>query len=189
MHLDGEREETSSVAFETLAHGENGEQELPFVIHVDVKTRELQPRHHGDIEGVGGRAVLGGVAGGLGILLRVGFIAFQKLRVILREVRPDARKVLVFLIENGVHRVHIVIDAQTVFGQARPKLGHIVDGFGEQPNHGGVQFLPFEIGDVDVDNGRIGTDHFVYEMLVELLTFPIFYVDQFECHAVTSVIS
>ena len=38
------------------------------------------------------------------------------------------------------------------------------------------------IGDIDVDNSGIGTDHFVYEVLVELPALPIFYIDQFECH-------
>ena len=42
---------------------------------------------------------------------------------------------------------------------------------------GCLELLPFEICDIDVDNGGVGTNHLVYEVLIEFLTLPIFYVD------------
>ena len=50
--------------------------------------------------------------------------------------------------------MHIVIDAEAFPRQAGPEFGHIVDGFGEQPDHRGIQFLPFEIGNIDVADER-----------------------------------
>ena len=69
MNLNGDGEKALSVALEILAHGEHGQQEFALVKHVDVESRELQPRNHRDIEGVDGRAVLWRVARRLGILL------------------------------------------------------------------------------------------------------------------------
>ena len=182
MHLYGQGKHTFAVALKILAHGENGQKECAFIIHVDVESREFEPRNHGDVEGIDRCSVLGRVACGRAVYGGIFLIASEERVIILREIRPNARKVLVFLIENGVHRVHIVIDAEAFLRQAGPEFGHIVDGFGEQPDHRGIELLPFEIGNIDVDNGRISTDHLVYEVLVELPALPIFYIDQFECH-------
>ena len=94
----------------------------------------------------------------------------------------DAREVLVFLVENGVHRVHIVINAKSLCSQRGTEFGHIVDGFRQQPDHSGIQLLPFEMGDVKVDRNGVGADHLADEMLIELPAFPIFDVDFSECH-------
>ena len=39
-----------------------------------------------------------------------------------------------------------------------------------------------QVRDVDIDHGRIGTDHFFNKMLVELPTFPGFQINQFQSH-------
>ena len=67
VHLDGQRQEPLAVPLEELTHGENREQELALVEYIDVKTRELQPGDHGNVERVGGCAVLRRIAGGFGI--------------------------------------------------------------------------------------------------------------------------
>ena len=83
MNLNGEGEKALSIALEILAHGEHGQQEFALIKHVDVESREFKPRNHRDIEGVDGRAVLGRETCRLGILLRIRFVALQKLRIIL----------------------------------------------------------------------------------------------------------
>ncbi len=182
MHLYGQGKHTFAVAPKILAHGENGQKEFAFIIYVDVESREFEPRNHGDVEGIDWCSVLGRVACGRAVYGGIFLIASEERVIILREIRPNARKVLVFLIENGVHGVHIVIDAQPLRGQRRAEFRHIVDGFRQQPNHGGIQLLPFEIGDIEVDRDGIGAYHLTDEVLVELLALPVFDVDQFECH-------
>ena len=81
--------------------------------------------------------------------------------------------------------MHIIIDPEAFFGQARPKLGHIIDGFRKQPDHCGIEFSVFEIDNIDIDNRRIGTDHLIYKVLVQRSAFPMFYVDPLECPDVT----
>ena len=84
--------------------------------------------------------------------------------------------------EIGVHGVNIVIDAQPLRGQRRAEFRHIVDGFRQQPNHGGIQLLSFEVGDIEIDGNGVGAYHLTDEVLVELFALPVFDVDQFECH-------
>ena len=70
VDLDGQRQEASAVALKELTHGEDRQEKLALVEDIDVEAGELQPGHHGNVEGIGRRSLLGGVAGGLGILRR-----------------------------------------------------------------------------------------------------------------------
>ena len=141
MYLNGQRQEASAVSFKELAHSEARQEELALVEDIDVEAGELQPGDHGDVEGVGRRALFGSKAGGLGIRRRIRFVAFQELAIILRKPGPDIGKVLVFLVEHGVHGVHVVVDAQPLHRQAGAELRHVVDGFGQKPDHRRVQSL------------------------------------------------
>ena len=95
-------------------------------------------------------------------------------------------KILVSLIEHRVHGVHIVVDAQTFGREGGAKFRHIIDRPGQQPDHGRVQLLPLQLRDVQIHHGRIGADHLVDKMLIELSAFPVFQIDQSECHNITS---
>ena len=64
MHLYGQGKHTFAVALKILAHGEDGQKEFAFIIHVDVESREFEPWNHGDVEGIDRRSVLGRVACG-----------------------------------------------------------------------------------------------------------------------------
>ena len=59
MHLDRQRQQPFSIPFEELTHGENRQQELAVIKHIDGKVRKLYPGHYGDVEGVGKGASLG----------------------------------------------------------------------------------------------------------------------------------
>ena len=107
-----------------------------------VEVRKLYPGYHGYVEGVGWCSILGGIAGRSAVFLGIFFVAFQELAVVFREVRPDTGKVLVFLIEHRVHGMHIIVNTGSLFGKGRPEFGHIIDRFGQQPDHSGIQLLP-----------------------------------------------
>ena len=176
MDLDGQGQEALAVPLEELTHGKNREQELAVVKHIDVKPSKLQPGDHGNVERVSGCSILRRIAGGLGILLRIRLIALQESLIVLRKIGPDTREILILLVKHRVHGVHIIIDARAIRCQNRTELWHIIDGLGQQPNHGRIQFLPLQVRDVDIDHSRIGADPFNDEMLVELLAFPAFQI-------------
>ena len=73
--------------------------------------------------------------------------------------------------------MHIIIDAEAFRGQRSAEFRHIVDGLGQQPDHGGIQLLPLQIGDIEVDHHRIGADHLFDKMLIELSAFPVFQIN------------
>ena len=70
-----------AVLLEEFTHGENREQELALVKHIDVEGCEFQLVYHGDVEGVGRCAVLGGIPGRLGLFPRILFVTLQKFRM------------------------------------------------------------------------------------------------------------
>ena len=69
VDLNGKGKQPLAISLEELTHRKDRKQKLALIKHIDVKTSELQPGDHRDIEGVGRCAILGGIAGGFRINL------------------------------------------------------------------------------------------------------------------------
>ena len=50
MHLDCQRQQPFAIPLKELTHGENRQQELAVIKHIDGKVRKLYPGHYGDMK-------------------------------------------------------------------------------------------------------------------------------------------
>ena len=76
VNLDSQGKKTLPLTFKIFPHGKNGQQELAIVVYIEIAGREFQSRHHGNVKGIVGRAVLRCIAFGFGVNADIGVIVF-----------------------------------------------------------------------------------------------------------------